>query len=331
MKRVLSGIQPTGVPHLGNYLGALRNWAKLQHQYHSLYSIVDLHAITLPQDPEKLRRAVQEMGMAVIASGIDPRNSILFRQSKVKEHAELGWILFCQTPVSWLTRMHQFKTKSDKNPMLGLLSYPVLQAADILLYQANLVPVGEDQSQHMNLTTDIAKSFNSNYGNVFTIPKGMYGTQQSMRIMSLKDPTKKMSKSDPSELSRIDITDSPETIWNKVKRATTDSVEGITYDQKERPGISNLLDIVYSFESREGTIEELQSHTLNEFGNMKTSEFKKHVADCIIHHLSPIRNRYMELERDGVEIESIFEDGEARARSIAQETLRSVYKSMGLI
>jgi tryptophanyl-tRNA synthetase len=331
MKRVLSGIQPTGVPHLGNYLGALRNWAKLQHDYHCLYSIVDLHAITLPQDPKRLRNSVREMGMAVIASGVDPEKSILFRQSRVKEHAELGWILFCQTPVSWLSRMHQFKTKADKNPMLGLLSYPVLQAADILLYQADLVPVGEDQSQHMNLTTDIAKSFNSNFGNVFTIPKGMYGTQQSMRIMSLKDPNKKMSKSDPSELSRIDIIDSPEMIWNKVRKATTDSIEGITYDRNGRPGISNLLDIVFALEGREGTTEELQNYALAEFGNKKTSEFKRLVSDCIIHHLSPIRKRYMELESDGVEIDSIFEAGEARARSIASDTLQSVYNSMGLI
>jgi tryptophanyl-tRNA synthetase len=329
IQRVFSGIQPTGIPHLGNFLGALRNWTTLQDHYEAIYSIVDLHAITLPQDPSRLRKSTREMAMAIIASGIDPCKSILFRQSRIKEHTELGWILNCSTPVSWLQRMHQYKTKGDKNPMLGLLSYPVLQAADILLYQANIVPVGEDQSQHMNLTTDIAKSFNARFGSVFVIPSPSYGSTQSMRIMSLKEPTKKMSKSDPSDLSRIELTDSPESIRTKIRKATTDSLVGITYNPEKRPGITNLLDILFALQKRTGTMDELNDYTVQEFGHKKTSELKDMVADCVIEHLQPIRKEYKRLE-SGTDLDLILEKGEQRARDIAQETLHQVHSAIGL-
>jgi tryptophanyl-tRNA synthetase len=223
--------------------------------------------------------------------------------------------------------MHQFKTKGDK--MLGLLSYPVLQAADILLYQANIVPVGQDQSQHMNLTTDIAKSFNSKYGNVFVVPKGMYGTTQSMRIMSLREPVKKMSKSDKTEMSRIDIIDSAEVIKTKIRKATTDSIQGVTYDPN-RPGIANLLDIYFAIQETSGTVEELNSIVVKEFGSKTTRELKEIVGDCVIDHLEPIRTRYQELQRNQDEIDLILEDGECKAREIAQETMDRVSTALGL-
>lgn len=329
-KTVLSGIQPTGVPHLGNYLGAIKNWVRLQDDYNCIFQVADLHAITVPQDPKVLKSNSREIGLALIACGIDPSKSVLFRQSRIHEHAELGWTLFCRTPMNWLTRMHQVKSKTKDTLHLGLLSYPVLQAADILLYKADLVPVGEDQEQHLNLTTMISKSFNSHYKTkVFKIPKGLYTSDQAKRIMSLKDPTKKMSKSDPSEQSRIGILDSDDQIRSKIKKATTDSIQGITYDPQNRPGVSNLIDIVGSLQEWDNLDDEAIKHKVNhEFGSMKTSEFKDLVGECIVSHLSPIRNKYGELINE--DVDDIYAKGEVQASAIARDTLAKVYQTIGL-
>ncbi|KAI8893873.1 hypothetical protein BC833DRAFT_606967 [Globomyces pollinis-pini] len=345
-QRIFSGIQPTGVPHLGNYLGAIANWVRLQDSHQDcLFSIVDLHAITVPQQPSILKKNINEMAMSLIACGINQDKSILFRQSKVHQHSELAWILFCRTPVSWLTRMHQWKTKgkiqdsSDESGLtgpLGLLSYPTLMAADVLLYRGTHVPVGEDQLQHINLMTDIAKSFNSSFKKeVFPIPQGMFTSEKAKRIMSLRDPTSKMSKSDESDASRINLTDSPSKILGKIKKATTDSTIGITYDAS-RPGVFNLLNILMSIEDMNeikwGNLSqvELQDAVSDQFGRMGNAEFKQIVADRIVEHLNPIRDRFNELSQDQQQIEDILKLGEAKASSLASRTMRDVYKSVGL-
>ncbi|KAJ3276994.1 hypothetical protein HDV01_000046 [Terramyces sp. JEL0728] len=327
--RVFSGIQPTGIPHLGNYLGAITNWAKLQQTHECFYSIVDLHAITIQQDPQLLRKNTSEMAAALVACGIQEKN--LFRQSKVPQHAELGWILFCNTPVGWLTRMHQWQTKSQKNEKkLGLLSYPVLQAADILLYKTNLVPVGEDQLQHLNLTNDIAKSFNGNYKPVFKEIKGLFSSDKSKRIMSLRNPLVKMSKSD-IDSSRINLLDSPDVIKKKISKSVTDSISGISYDN-ERPGIMNLLHILMSIQDLKSEkwnfdSTELQSKVIEEFGNKSTQEFKKVIVDEIVEHLMPIQQKYRENQG---KVDVIMESGESRAQEVASGTLKEAYTALGL-
>ncbi|KAJ3321753.1 hypothetical protein HDV06_003902 [Boothiomyces sp. JEL0866] len=312
--RVFSGIQPTGIPHLGNYLGAVTNWVKLQQAHECFYSIVDLHAITIQQDPQQLKRNTAEMAAALIACGIEERN--LFRQSK---------------PVSWLTRMHQWQTKSQKNEKkLGLLSYPVLQAADILLYKSNLVPVGEDQLQHLNLTNDISKSFNSNYKPVFKEIKGLFSSDKSKRIMSLRNPLVKMSKSD-IDSSRINITDTPDLIKKKISKSVTDSISGITY-QNDRPGITNLLHILMSIQdlhTEKWNLDnpELETKVHQEFGSKSTQEFKKIVIDEIVQHLAPIQQKFNE---NHGKIESMIASGENRAQKVASETLAQQLESISL-
>jgi tryptophanyl-tRNA synthetase len=329
--RILSGIQPTGVPHLGNYFGAIRNWVELQDCSTSkiIVSIVDLHAITVPQDPYMLQQNTVEMAQSLLACGIKD-DQILFRQSTIPQHSQLAWILFCKTPVGWVNRLHQWKTKSEGlDGHLGLLSYPVLQAADILLYRATQIPVGEDQAQHMNLTTMIAKSFNSHYKTeMFPIPRALYcksklilASTASKRLMSLKDPTKKMSKSDPNANSRIMINDAESEIQKKIRKATTDSIQGITYDPINRPGVSNLINIIRS-------IRNVDVQT--EFAHLSNKEFKDRVADELVAYLGPIRQKWVELQRESQYIEQVLARGEQEARQIAESTLKDVHRCIGL-
>jgi tryptophanyl-tRNA synthetase len=319
----MSGIQPTGIPHLGNYLGAIKPWKKLQKD-ELFISIVDLHAITVHQDPNTLRKNTKEMAQSLLACGLSPKN-IIFRQSRIHQHAELAWLLSCRTPVGWLQRMHQWKTKGGDDGHIGLLSYPILQAADILLYKATAVPVGEDQSQHMNLTSMITKSFNSTYKKqVFPVPKALYTNAQGKRIMSLKDPTKKMSKSDPNLNSSILITDSDIEIQRKIRKAVTDSIDGIYFDQDKRPGVSNLLNIVMALREIDEIVE-----LEREFSELSNSEFKNRVADELIAYFEPIRKRFKELN-DQAYLDGIMETGEEKARMIATTTISEVYQCVGL-
>src|ERR1700720_4230585 len=248
MKRVLSGIQPTGSPHIGNYLGALKNWAKIQYDYDSIYCIVDLHAITIYQKPEELRAKIEELAGMLLAIGIDPQHSSLIVQSAVPQHAELAWMLTCVTPVGWLERMTQYKAKSQAQETIGdgLLQYPVLMAADILIYQAGIVPVGEDQAQHLELTRDIAQRFNSLYGETFVVPQTSLPTVRA-RIMGLDDPTTKMSKSAAGAGHAVALLDPPDRIRKTIMRATTDSNPAVDFDAAMGPGVMNLLSIFQAF------------------------------------------------------------------------------------
>ena len=321
MKRIFSGIQPTGIPHLGNYFGAIKPWQAMQKQDRMMISIVDLHAITVPQNPTILKENIQDMAASLLACGITTDN-ILFRQSKVPQHASLAWILFCQTPIGWLNRLHQWQQKSGEEKHLGLLSYPVLQAADILLYKATHVPVGDDQSQHMNLATMLTKKFNSTFNSqVFPIPRAIYPSNESKRIMSLRDPIRKMSKSDPSPASTILITDEDEVIRRKLMKATADSVPGI-FEAEDRPGINNLLNILQSLRTQKMNVEK-------ELKALSHREFKELVANEVIAALKPIRERYIDLKNDLGYIENILEKGEAEARELAQCTLEEVYRCIG--
>ncbi|KAJ3417261.1 hypothetical protein HDV05_005717 [Chytridiales sp. JEL 0842] len=416
---VLSGIQPTGTPHLGNYLGALQNWVQLQDSLLPssssttnssssnskskntvLYSIVDLHALTVPQTPSLLRKNTLDMAIALLACGIDPERSILFRQSKVLQHSELAWLFFCRTPVGWVGRMHQWKTKlqalqpippssgaassngSSKPPTtaasatiqlmqtlgtspetlntnsnsegsmetnedqgkegveeqfddestaglcLGLLAYPVLQAADILVYRATEVPIGQDQLQHMNLTTQLARSFNSHYKTrLFPIPSGVFASESAKKIMSLKNPSAKMSKSDPSEGSRILVDDSPEAIRSKIRRAVTDSgpIEGgITYDPVGRPGVANLLRIYAALSPPDANTGEPYTpiQAAAALHNLTNKQLKETIAERVIESLKPIRENMQRLQREVGYVERVLQRGEERARERAEETMR---------
>lgn len=326
MQRVLSGIQPTGNLHLGNYLGAIRNWVLMQQQMPCLFMIADLHAITVPQNPTALTQATREMTAALIACGVDPKNSIIFPQSAVRGHAELAWILNCHTPLGWLNRMTQFKEKSGKhkdNAVLGLYSYPVLQTADILIYQATHVPVGEDQKQHIELARDIAGAFNRAYNTeFFTLPEPII-QKQSARVMSLRDGTKKMSKSDESDYSRINLTDDADTIAKKIQKAKSDMVEGMSFDVANRPEASNLLQIYASLSGQ--TVEAVAA----EFSTAQFSAFKKALVDVAVGHLSPITARMSELMADTAAIDAILKDGAERANALAEPTIAQVKRMVG--
>ncbi|MCI5049671.1 MAG: tryptophan--tRNA ligase [Rickettsiales bacterium] len=327
MKRVFSGIQPTGNLHLGNYLGAIRNWVGMQDDYECIYCIVDLHALTVAPNPEELRKNIYEMTAAFIACGIDPDRSIIFPQSAVQAHTELAWILNCQTPLGWLNRMTQFKEKAGKkrdNAVLGLYAYPVLQAADILAYHATHVPVGEDQKQHIELSRDIAGAFNRAYDReFFTLPEPMI-QKQAARIMSLRDGTKKMSKSDESEYSRINLMDDADTIALKFKKAKSDMHEGITYDVEGRPEASNLLQIYASLTDQ--TVEQ----TADQFASSSFSDFKSELADAAVAHLSPITQKMRELSEDQSAIQAVLEKGAEKARAIATPVMEEVREIIGL-
>lgn len=323
-KIIFSGMQPSGFVTLGNYLGALNNWTKLQEEYHCLYCIVDMHAITVRQDPAKLRKQARDVLMQYIAVGLDPEKNIIYYQSHVPQHAELSWILNCYTYMGELNRMTQFKEKSQKhadNINSGLFTYPVLMAADILLYQADLVPVGEDQRQHLEITRDIAGRFNSIYGDTFRIPEP-YIAKVGARIMSLQDPEKKMSKSDENANNVISLMDDPKVILNKFKKAVTDSDNQVRYSE-EKPGISNLLNIYCAVTGK--TIPEAE----REFANTGYGNFKLSVGEAVVESLTPIQNKFKDLSNNKDYIDSIIKNNAERAGKIAERTLRKVHKKIG--
>ena len=333
-KRIFSGIQPTGNLHLGNYLGAIKNWVKLQEDFSSIFSIVDLHAITVPQEPLQLRASIHEVTAAIIASGIDINKSILFNQSSVKEHAELAWIFNCVCRIGWLNRMTQFKEKAGKNrenATVGLYSYPVLMAADILLYKATHVPVGDDQKQHIELARDIASSFNNmftldNENNFFNLPEPqIFGP--ATRVMSLRDGTKKMSKSDPSDASRINLTDTKEEISNKIKKAKTDPnpLPETVDELKKRPEAFNLLNIYSSLSNQ--TLDK----TVENFVGQGFSHFKPKLIELAVENLNPISSEMRYLLKDTKAIDKILKTGEIKARQIAEPVLQDVKSLVGLI
>ena len=321
---IFSGIQPSGTLTLGNYIGALRNFSKLQDEYDCIYSIVDMHAITVRQNPAELRRRCMELAAIYIASGIDPKKSLIYCQSHVPGHAELSWILNCFTYMGELQRMTQYKDKAAKhadNINAGLFTYPVLMAADILLYQTNLVPVGVDQKQHLELCRDIAQRFNGVYGDVFTIPEG-YIPKVGAKVMSLQEPTRKMSKSDPED-TYVALLDDPDTIRRKIKRAVTDSDGEIRYDPENKPGVSNLLSIMSALGA--GTLEELQ----NELAGQGYGTLKARTTDCVIATLEPLQAEFKRLIADKAYLQGVLDENARTANYLANKTLRKVQKKVG--
>lgn len=320
-----SGIQPSGTITLGNYIGAIRNFVKLEKDYDCLFSMADLHALTVRQDPAALRRRTAELTAMYIAAGLDPEKNIIYCQSHVPEHAELAWILNCFTYMGELSRMTQFKDKSAKhqdNINAGLFTYPVLMAADILLYQTKVVPVGVDQKQHLEITRDIASRFNGLYGDVFVMPEP-YIPKATAKIMSLTEPTKKMSKSDPDE-SMISLADAPDAIRRKLKRAVTDSDGAIRYDPENKLGVSNLLSI---YAAMAGVTPEQAAEELSGQGY---GVLKEKVAEAVIEVLSPIQDEYRRLIADKAYIHDVLQKNAERAQALARRTLRKVYKKVGL-
>jgi len=325
MKTVFSGIQPTGNLHLGNYLGSIRNWIDLQENHRCIFGVMNLHAITLPQDPQELQKNILDAAAVYLACGLDPKKSTLFVQSDVSEHAELAWVLGTLTPMGWLNRMTQFKEKSAENENLGLYSYPVLMAADILLYKADLVPVGEDQKQHLELTRDLAGAFNRRFTRnreYFKLPEPMI-VKDVKRIMSLQDGTKKMSKSDESDLSRINLTDSAEEILKKVKKAKTDSLATINFDEA-RPEIYNLLNI-FSAASNKAPQE-----IAKEYETAGNGKFKTDLAESLIEKLRPIQENLNRFKQDQTYIRQVLAEGKNQAREIAAKTKKEIFEIVGL-
>ena len=317
-------MQPSGVITLGNYLGALNNWTKLQDEYDCLYCIVDMHAITVRQDPVKLRKQAKDLLVQYLAVGLDPEKNIIYYQSHAPQHAELAWILNCYTYMGELNRMTQFKDKCAKhadNINAGLFTYPVLMAADILLYQADLVPVGEDQRQHLEITRDIAGRFNSVYGDTFTIPEAYIG-KVGAKIMALQEPEKKMSKSDENQNNIITLMDDPKVIMNKIKRAVTDSENEVRYSE-EKPGISNLLGIYCAVTG--SSIEAAE----REFAGAGYGTFKTAVGEAVVANLEPIQKRVKELESNKDYLDAVIKNGADRAGQIAERTLAKVQKKVG--
>ncbi|MFP6179740.1 tryptophan--tRNA ligase [Helicobacter pylori] len=323
-KRVFSGIQPTGQIHLGNYLGAIKHWVEMQDEYENLFCVVNSHAITLPIDPVFLKSQTYELVKLLLACGISPKQSGLFIQSEVDEHAALAWLLNCQVSMGEMQRMTQFKDKSLKNPKsvnVGLFNYPILMASDILLYQSDLVPVGEDQKQHLELTRNIAEKFNRDFGNCFKVPEPLIA-KVGARVMGLDDPKVKMSKSHQGANHAIFLLDEPDIIVKKIKKAATDSMGVIAFDEK-REGIFNLLNIymLLSNESPEN-IEE-------RFKNKGYGDFKKELAEVMIQALKPIQERYKEISDD--EVKAILNGGVEKARPLAQATYQKAKELMGLV
>ncbi|MDD4120691.1 MAG: tryptophan--tRNA ligase [Clostridia bacterium] len=321
-----SGIQPTGILTIGNFIGAINNWLKIQEDYFSIYSIVDLHAITVRQDPVEYRSRALSFYAQYIACGLDPEKSILYFQSHVHQHAELTWILNCYSYLGELRRMTQYKEKSKRNAdniNVGLLDYPVLMAADILLYQASVVPVGIDQKQHLELARDIAERFNNIYGKTFTIPE-VYLGKQGNKVFSLQDPLAKMSKSDPNPDAAVSIIESPDSIARKFKRAVTDSESVVEY-RDDKPGISNLLVILSSMTDK--SIDALVS----EYHDAGYKKFKEDVAEAVIEKLRPVREDYERLMQDKTYLLNIATQGASKAASLAERTIAKVKKKIGLI
>ena len=330
MSRIFSGIQPTGDLHLGNYLGALRNWVALQNDYDCIYCIVDLHAITVWQEPNRLASNTREVTAGLIASGLDPKKNIIFNQSALSAHAELAWVFNCIARLGWLNRMTQFKEKAGKhkeNASVGLYVYPNLMAADILLYKANHVPVGDDQKQHIELARDIAQKFNNDYKtNLFPLPEPMiFG--EATRVMSLKDGSKKMSKSDPSENSRINMTDGPDDIARKIKKATSDSelLPGSSEDLLTRPEAKNLIGI-YAALSNQNTTQ-----VCSEFEGKQFSDLKGKLTDLAVSVLGPIGVEMSQLMSEPSYLDSVLRDGAEKSRVMSDEVLAEVYDVIGFL
>ncbi|WP_392530835.1 tryptophan--tRNA ligase [Nostoc sp. C117] len=328
-QRVLSGVQPTGNYHLGNYLGAIRNWVEGQSEYENYLFVADLHAITVPHDPKQLAADTYTLVALYLACGLDLNHSTIFVQSHVSAHSELTWLLNCITPLNWLQDMIQFKEKAVKqgeNVSAGLLDYPVLMAADILLYQADKVPVGEDQKQHLELTRDIAARLNHQFGKpdrpVLKLPDPLI-RKEGARVMSLADGTRKMSKSDPSDLSRINLLDSPEQIQYKIKRCKTDPIRGLTFDDPERPECNNLLTLytLLSGHTKEDVAAECQ--------DMGWGQFKPLLMETIIASLKPIQEKYQAITEDRSYLETVLREGGEKARAIANQTLSQVKTALG--
>lgn len=326
-KIILSGIQSTGKLTLGNYLGAINNWVQMQEEYDCYYMIANLHSLTIRNDPETLRNNTLKVLAMYVAAGLDPEKNTIFIQSQVKEHAELGWILDCYTYMGELSRMTQFKDKAAKhadNINAGLFTYPALMAADILLYQANLVPVGQDQQQHLEITRDIAERFNKLYGKTFTIPEGYYG-KASAKIMGLQDPTAKMSKSATNPNDVILLEDEPDVIIKKFKKAVTDSENKVRFDPENKPGVSNLMQIYSSITGLK--MEEIEK----EFENSGYGDFKTKVAETVVAKLEPIQRKYKELLENKEYLEKIYTEGANRARKLASKTLDEVKERIGIL
>ena len=325
-QRILSGIQPSGTPTLGNYIGAMRNWKLLEDEYDCLYMIADLHAITVRQEPAKLRQQSIQLLALLLAIGLDPEKNVLFFQSHVPQHAQMNWLLNCYTYMGEMSRMTQFKDKSAKhadNINCGLFTYPVLMAGDILLYQANLVPVGVDQTQHLEICRDIAARVNGLYSGVFTIPEGYY-PKVGARVMSLQEPTRKMSKSDADD-SFISILDGPDAVRRKIRRAVTDSDGDIRFDPENKPGVSNLLSILSALTGE--TIDSLaESFADKGYGDLKSA-----VTDATIETLVPIQTSFNQYMADKAYLESVYRTGAERASRIAERTLAKLMKKIGFI
>ncbi|ABB34795.1 tryptophan--tRNA ligase [Synechococcus sp. CC9605] len=328
--RVLSGVQPTGALHLGNWLGAIRNWVDLQETHDTFVCVVDLHAITVPHDPSRLAEDTRSTAALYLACGMDPKRCSVFVQSQVAAHSELCWLLNCVTPLNWLERMIQFKEKAVKqgdNVSVGLLDYPVLMAADILLYDADLVPVGEDQKQHLELARDIAQQrINARFGDketpVLKVPKPMI-LKEGARVMSLTDGRSKMSKSDPNEGSRITLLDPPELITKKIKRAKTDPERGLEFGNPDRPETDNLLGL-YAILSGKG-----REQAAAECGEMGWGQFKPLLAEATVNALEPIQARYRELMQDPTELDQVLSTGREKAETVANATLERVRDALG--
>ena len=328
--RVLSGVQPTGALHLGNWLGAIRNWVDLQETHDTFVCVVDLHAITVPHDPSRLAEDTRSTAALYLACGMDPKRCSVFVQSQVAAHSELCWLLNCVTPLNWLERMIQFKEKAVKqgdNVSVGLLDYPVLMAADILLYDADLVPVGEDQKQHLELARDIAQQrINARFGDketpVLKVPKPMI-LKEGARVMSLTDGRSKMSKSDPNEGSRITLLDPPELITKKIKRAKTDPERGLEFGNPDRPETDNLLGL-YAILSGKG-----REQAASECADMGWGQFKPMLAEATVNALEPIQARYRELMSDPAELDAVLNTGREKAETVANATLERVREALG--
>ena len=328
--RVLSGVQPTGALHLGNWLGAIRNWVDLQETHDTFVCVVDLHAITVPHDPSRLAEDTRSTAALYLACGMDPKRCSVFVQSQVAAHSELCWLLNCVTPLNWLERMIQFKEKAVKqgdNVSVGLLDYPVLMAADILLYDADLVPVGEDQKQHLELARDIAQQrINARFGDketpVLKVPKPLI-LKEGARVMSLTDGRSKMSKSDPNEGSRITLLDPPELITKKIKRAKTDPLRGLEFDNPDRPETDNLLGL-YAILSGKG-----REQAASECAEMGWGQFKPMLAEATVNALEPIQVRYRELMSDPAELDQVLSTGREKAETVANATLERVREALG--
>ncbi|XP_044856890.1 tryptophan--tRNA ligase, mitochondrial isoform X1 [Mauremys mutica] len=323
--RIFSGIQPTGKLHLGNYFGAIQNWMRLQEEYNSvLYSIVDLHALTVPREPAVLRQSILDTTATLLACGINPEKCLLFQQSQVPEHAELGWILGCLTNMPRIQSFPQWKVKNasqNYEGTVGLFTYPVLQAADILLYKSTHVPVGEDQVLHLELARDIAQHFNKKYGNFFPVPKAILSTTK--KVKSLRDPTAKMSKSDPQKLGTLNITDSPEEIVLKFRKAVTDFTSEVTYDPDSRPGVSNLVTIHAAVTGL--SIKEV----VHQCVGLDTAHYKGIVAEAVIQKFAPIGNEIKRLQEDKSHLEKVLQAGAEKAKELASPVYQEIRRLVG--